>query len=758
MKNTFALVLSLISFIGWSQTDINNARTGYSIGQTVTIRGVVTNGAELGSIRYIQDQTGALPAYGGILSSVQRGDSITATGVLYDYNGLLELSPTNSFSPQGTGTLPTPLLLTIPNVGELYEAQLVKFENVTFTTSGTFAASTNYTISDGSNSLTVRTSTSASSLVGTPIPTGAVSVTGLLGQFNTFQLLPRDINDIEAYVAPDKEINILMDGLTVMSGNTFNVGNASSVSVTIENTGTGPLAVSGASLSGTNSADFSSDIVGSAINGGSSAVYTLSFTPSGNGTRTATLDIVSDDSDENPYTIYLTAYGLDGLADEPTTNASNLVFSNVEAYSFNGAFTSNLSAEYYIVLWKNGGTLTATPTDGVTYERGDVVGDARVAYVGSATSFVPRGVIANQSYSFAVYAFSGEAGFENYLTTSPATATVNSTGLEIGSYYAGMNTQSTTFMSDLSALINPHYVVSYVNYKTTLMNQFEVRDTTFGRSFVTCSYSGQKKIFDGTFDWTNEDFSREHTYCHSWMPSFPADDPALAEYSDQHNLYPVNQTQVNAIRGNLPLGTITGTVTSSYLEGKVGYRGTQLVYEPRDSHKGNAARSLMYMVVAYNGQSGNNWKLPDYQEQEDLKAWHFSDAPDNYEIARQEYIYNLQGNRNPFIDSMDYACAIDFSEAVYSYNSCDGAGINTIDKSSIVVFPVPATDMVYIQVNGSEISAYEMLDLNGRSILSVNSTNLSVLELNVGSFEAGTYFIKFSTPEGEGIEKIVVVK
>jgi hypothetical protein len=758
MKNTFALVLSLISVLAWSQTDINNARTAYSIGQTVTIRGVVTNGSELGSIRYIQDATGALPAYGGILSSVQRGDSITATGVLYDYNGLLELSPTNSFSPQGTGLLPTPLVLTIPNVGESYEAQLVKFENVTFTTSGTFAASTNYTITDGSNTLTVRTSGSASNLVGTAIPTGAVSITGLLGQYNNFQLLPRDVNDIVVYVAPAKEINVLMDGLTVMHGNSFNVGNASSVSVTIENTGTDPLTVSGANLIGVNAADFSSDIVGSSINGSSSSVYTLNFAPSGNGTRTATLNIQSDDSDENPYLIHLTGYGLDGLADEPTSNASNLIFSNVEAYTLNGSFTSNLSAEYYLVLWKNGGAITGSPIDGETYERGDVVGDARVAYVGSASSFVPRGVIANQSYSFAVFAFNGEAGFENYLTTGPATGTVNTTGLEIGSYYSGLNTQSTSFMSDLSALINPHTVISYVNYKTTLMNQFEIKDTTFGRSYVTCSYSGQKKVFDGSFDWTNEDFSREHTYCHSWMPSFPADNPALPEYSDQHNLYPVNQTQVNAIRGNLPLGIITGTVTSSYLEGKVGYRGTQLVYEPRDSHKGNAARSLMYMVVAYNGQSGNNWKFPDYQTQEDLKEWHFTDVPDNYEIARQEYIFNLQGNRNPFIDSMDYACAIDFSEAVYSYNSCEGSGINLLDKSSIVIFPVPAKETVYLQVNGSVINAYQLVDLNGRIIEGAHATSLSVLELFVGNYEAGTYFLKFTTPEGEGVEKIVVVK
>ena len=38
----------------------------------------------------------------------------------------------------------------------------------------------------------------------------------------------------------------------------------------------------------------------------------------------------------------------------------------------------------------------------------------------------------------------------------------------------------------------------------------------------------------------------------------------------------------------------------------------------------------------------------------------FLQLPDNYEIARHEYVFDLQGNRNPFIDSVDYACFIDF--------------------------------------------------------------------------------------------------
>ncbi|MFM8243691.1 MAG: hypothetical protein ACKN86_12865, partial [Crocinitomicaceae bacterium] len=71
-------LLAVSSLMTFAQT-ISDARN-MGIGQTVTIRGVVTNGTELGSIRYVQDATGALPIYGTGLNSLLRGDSVTATG------------------------------------------------------------------------------------------------------------------------------------------------------------------------------------------------------------------------------------------------------------------------------------------------------------------------------------------------------------------------------------------------------------------------------------------------------------------------------------------------------------------------------------------------------------------------------------------------------------------------------------------------------------------------------------------------------
>jgi endonuclease I len=737
-------LLAVISFMTFSQT-IADARN-MGIGQTVTVRGIAANGSELGNIRYLQDGTAAIPAFGSNLSSVQRGDSITATGVLFDFSGLLEISPTSSFINHGQVGVPAPQLVPLSVINEAIEAQLVRVDNVTFVQTGNFATgNSTVQITDGTTTLDVRINGSTN-IDGTAIPTGPISIVGLVGQFNAnYQLVPRDLNDIFPYVAPAREINVKMGGLTVLNNGTYVIGNVASTNVTIENSGSQNLTISATSLSGTNAADFSGTFTGT-VAPTSSQSFTLNFAPTGTGSRTATLSIASDDSDENPYVITLSAVGTDNLATEPTSNPTNLTFPLVKAYTIGGQYAAGVNAEKYIVLWKNGSAITGVPTDGVTYKRGDVVGDAKVAYIGSGMSFTPRHVIANQNYHFAVYAFNGPDGFENYKTTAPATGNVTSQGQQIGNYYNGLNSNSQVFLMNLSALINPHNFVSYFNYKTTMMNQFEIRDTTAGQSYVVCVYSGERKVFNDPFDWTATGYSREHTYSHSWMPTFPADNPEQKEYNDQHNLYPTNLQNANTPRSNLPMDIITGNTVFSYLNCAVGYRADgQLCFTPRAEQRGNAARAMFYMATCYNGQLANNWKLPTNQSQDILKQWHYEDLPDNYEIARHEYIYSLQNNRNPYIDSTDFVCHVNFS--AMSYEECQ-VGLQEKLESNFSVFPVPTNNKVYAQVNGTNITSYSVTDAQGRTIIQVDSQNLPVLELAAGQFKSGVYMLKVGTEYG----------
>jgi len=191
-------------FMGYAQIPISQART-QALGSTVTIRGIVTNGAELGPIRYIQDATGGLSVYpgtGSVSFSCQRGDSMTVTGVLKNYNGLLELDPITAYTVHSSGNaLPAPVVITANQIGESYESQLVQINGATFSNGGaTFAVGT-YNFTDAGGNTGVVYVRAGHPLVGQLIPLGGITLVSILSQFTFtgvggYQLLPRDGNDL----------------------------------------------------------------------------------------------------------------------------------------------------------------------------------------------------------------------------------------------------------------------------------------------------------------------------------------------------------------------------------------------------------------------------------------------------------------------------------------------------------------------------------------------------------------------------------
>jgi len=195
-----AVLLALLgaTLPAWAQPiPISQARSR-ALGTSVTITGVVTNGSELGSIRYLQDSTGALAAYGASqVSNISRGDSIVVTGVLKNYQNLLELDPVTSVTVVASGkALPAPVVLTPSQLGETYEGQLVRINDATFDLGGsTFGGNTSYTFTAGGQQGTVYIR-SNHPLVGSIVPSGTVAIIGVLSQFqSTYQILPRDGDD-----------------------------------------------------------------------------------------------------------------------------------------------------------------------------------------------------------------------------------------------------------------------------------------------------------------------------------------------------------------------------------------------------------------------------------------------------------------------------------------------------------------------------------------------------------------------------------
>jgi hypothetical protein len=244
----------------------SNAITASSA-PTVSTKGIVLNGSELGTTRYIQDATGGIAVFSSsATSTINRGDSITVSGPMVGRYGVLQIATTSlNAAPlvvtktSSNNTLPAPTVLTNSQffntaTAEPTESKLIRINGGTFAATGNFSYGTSgmsYTVNYAAGNFVIaRITTSNNPLVGTPIPTGLVDIIGISGQFCGavdgytcilgYQIIPRNLNDL---IVSSVGINETSNNVTSLSvypnpSNTtvnFNLGSSetiNSVSVT----------------------------------------------------------------------------------------------------------------------------------------------------------------------------------------------------------------------------------------------------------------------------------------------------------------------------------------------------------------------------------------------------------------------------------------------------------------------------------------------------------------------------------------------
>jgi deoxyribonuclease I len=147
-------------------------------------------------------------------------------------------------------------------------------------------------------------------------------------------------------------------------------------------------------------------------------------------------------------------------------------------------------------------------------------------------------------------------------------------------------------------------------------------------------YTGQWVVTDDIPDASV--MNTEHTWCQSWGAD------VLPAKSDLNHLFPTI-SNINSVRSNYPFGEVVEVSWSlgGSLKGRDGWGS--VVFEPRDPHKGDCARAMLYSAVRY------SMEIPD-REEAVLKWWNAFDLPDAKERDRCDRIEQIQHKRNPFVD------------------------------------------------------------------------------------------------------------
>jgi endonuclease I len=250
-----------------------------------------------------------------------------------------------------------------------------------------------------------------------------------------------------------------------------------------------------------------------------------------------------------------------------------------------------------------------------------------------------------------------------------------------GTYYQNANgKKGAALKTAMGDIIRPHTDIGYGGlweaYRTTDKRpDGKVRDWY---SCVTNYTFGSDQA--GSYSKEGDCYNREHTVPQSW---FNESSPMKA---DIVHVVPTDG-YVNNRRSNWPfaeVANITYQSLQSYCKlgscKSAGYSGT--VFEPNDEIKGDIARIYFYMATCYYSQCGN-WSGGIFTssgmvewEMNVMKAWSKLDPVDDVEIARNNAVKEVQGNRNPFVDYPgleDYIWG-DMTDVAFSYDNYAGGG------------------------------------------------------------------------------------
>jgi endonuclease I len=175
----------------------------------------------------------------------------------------------------------------------------------------------------------------------------------------------------------------------------------------------------------------------------------------------------------------------------------------------------------------------------------------------------------------------------------------------------------------------------------------------------------------GNYTKIGDCYNREHSFPQAWFGS------ATPMLTDMHHIFGTDGFS-NGKHDNYPYGEVKPTAIdwSSAAGAKLGtanYGGyTGKVFEPIDAYKGDFARAMFYMVTRYEDNvaawqsngiadsvlNGTTWPSLDDWAIKQWYKWHLQDPVSQKEINRNNKVFALQNNRNPFVDHPEYVALI----------------------------------------------------------------------------------------------------
>ena len=320
-------------------------------------------------------------------------------------------------------------------------------------------------------------------------------------------------------------------------------------------------------------------------------------------------------------------------------------------------------------------------------------------------------------------------------------------------YNPAVGKKNAELKTALHQTIKPHTVLEYYSSSTSFRSTDWHPDGYFWDM-----YSSKKRT-----SWSG--MNREHNMPKSWWSTSPE---TTVAYSDLHNLYPSDAT-ANSAKSNYPLGIVGSKPSFSNGVVKVGsssYPGYPgVVFEPANEYKGDFARDYMYMVTCYEDYS-TNWRstgttsmlsnntYPVFKPYAInlLMEWSRNDPVSEKEINRNNAVYKLQGNRNPYVD---FPVLSEYVWGKHKDLAWNGDNSDPEKENVFYVSYNSETHSVFVKTNDPESARFYIYNTSGVLLMHAASMN-GESTIDVSGLEKGIYIIKNYSGTRRNVGKFVV--
>lgn len=324
-------------------------------------------------------------------------------------------------------------------------------------------------------------------------------------------------------------------------------------------------------------------------------------------------------------------------------------------------------------------------------------------------------------------------------------------------YYSGIDftASPTAIHAQLSSLItNTHQQLTYTQCWDVLKeSDLETGSNThvllvYGYNDMDGNASTDRTRLKDLNGGNNGDWNREHIFPKSLgNPDLGTDGPG----ADAHNLRSAD-VQQNGNRGN-----------SLYTESSGNAGSVSGDWYPGDEFKGDCARIIMYMYLRYGnrclpsavGTGSVNSSDPNMMNM--FLEWNADDPVSQFEIDRNNSIYEWQGNRNPFIDNPSIATAI--WGGPIAEDPWGGLSVGNTESVELNIFPMPVKggEFFISGINTLDVEAMQLYDTTGKLVLQFDPEELvNNGGVSISNVKDGTYILSIIFDEALIRKKIII--